>query len=114
MAMSSRIALFLSRGWLSKSAPASVVMSIRNGFSLPFLFASSLSEGPCIFNHKLDFTLTNGSSQCLVKHPIVSERAPSRLCARYGVEVGGFLPATIAIIHPTNRFCRVMRPQASA
>ena len=36
MIMSSRSALFLSRGWLSKSAPASVVMSIRNGFSLPF------------------------------------------------------------------------------
>ena len=34
--MSSRSALFLCRGWLSKSAPASVVMSIRNGFSLPF------------------------------------------------------------------------------
>ena len=32
--MSSRSALLLSRGWLSKSAPASVVMSIRNGFSL--------------------------------------------------------------------------------
>ena len=37
MVMSNRSALFLSRGWLSKSAPASVVMSIRNGFSLTFL-----------------------------------------------------------------------------
>ena len=33
--MSRRSALFLSRGWLSKSTPASVVMSVRNGFSLP-------------------------------------------------------------------------------
>ena len=37
------------------------------------------------------------------------ERAPSRLCARYGVGAGGFLPATIAITHPTNKFRRVMR-----
>ena len=36
MVMSSRSALFVSRGWLSKSASASVVMSIRNGFSLLF------------------------------------------------------------------------------
>ena len=36
MVMSSRSALFLSRGWLSKSYPVSVVMSIRNGFNLPF------------------------------------------------------------------------------
>ena len=36
MVMSSRSALFLSRGWLSKSAPAYVDMSIRNGFSLSF------------------------------------------------------------------------------
>ena len=36
MAMSSRSAFLLSRGWLPKSAPASVVMSIRNEFSLPF------------------------------------------------------------------------------
>ena len=43
------------------------------------------------------FTFAKGSSQCLVEHPIVSERAPSRLCARYGVEAGGFLPATIAM-----------------
>ena len=34
--MSSRSALFLSRGWLSKTAPASVVMSIPIRFSLPF------------------------------------------------------------------------------
>ena len=53
MVMSSRSALFLSQGWLSKSAPASVVMSIRNEFSLPLLSASSsLSEGPCIFSNK--------------------------------------------------------------
>ena len=36
MVMSSRSAFFLSREWLSKRAPASVVMSIRNGFVLPF------------------------------------------------------------------------------
>ena len=36
MVMPSRSALFLRRGWLSKSAPASVVVSIRNGLSLPF------------------------------------------------------------------------------
>ena len=78
------------------------------------LSASSLSEGPCFFNNKLDFTLAKGSSQCLVEHLIVSETAPSRLCARYGGEGGGFLPATIAMTHPTSRFRRVMRPQASA
>ena len=36
MVMSSRRALFLSRGWLSKGVLASVVMTIRNGFSLLF------------------------------------------------------------------------------
>ena len=36
MVMSSRNALFLSQGWLSKSAPASIVMPIRSRFSLPF------------------------------------------------------------------------------
>ena len=33
MVMSSRSALFLRRGRLSKSAPASVIMSIRRGFN---------------------------------------------------------------------------------
>ena len=28
----------------------------------------------------------------------MSERAPSRLCARYGVEAGGFLAATIVCV----------------
>ena len=65
-------------------------------------------------NNKLDFTLAKESSQCLVEHPIVGERTPSRLCARYGVEADGFLPATIAMTHPTNKFRRVMRPQAPA
>ena len=65
-------------------------------------------------NNKLDFTLAKGSSQYLVEHPIVSERAPSHLCAIYGVEVGGFLPATVAMTHPTNKFRRVIRPQAPA
>ena len=32
----SRSPLFLCRGWLSKSAPASVAISIRKGFNLPF------------------------------------------------------------------------------
>ena len=36
MAMSSRSVLFLRRGGLSKSAPASVAMSICDGISLPF------------------------------------------------------------------------------
>ena len=36
MVMSSRSTLLLSRGWLSKSLPASVLVSIRSGFSLPF------------------------------------------------------------------------------
>ena len=44
----------------------------------------------------------------------MSERAPSRLCARYGVDTGGFLPATIAMTHATNKFRHVMRPQAPA
>ena len=43
--MSSRSALFLSRGWLSKSAPSSVVMSIRNGFSLPFCSLALCRKG---------------------------------------------------------------------
>ena len=115
MVMSSRSALFLSRGWLSKSAPASVVMPMRNEFSLLFgPLTLSLSEGSCIFNNQLDFTLAKGSSQCLVKHTIVSERAPSRLCVRYGVEAGSFSSVTIAMTHLTNKFRRVMRPQAPA
>ena len=78
------------------------------------LFASSLPEGPCIFNNKLELSLAKGSSQCLVEHPIVSERVPSLLCARYGVEARGFLPVTIAMTHLTNEFHRVMRPQVPA
>ena len=70
--------------------------------------ASSLSEGSCIFNNKLDIALAKGSARCLMEHPIVSESALFRLCARYGVETGGFLPATVAMKHPTNRFRRVM------
>ena len=50
--------------------------------------------------HKLDFTLTKGSSQCLVEHPIVSERAPSRLCVRYGVEAGG--PSVCVCVYLLN------------
>ena len=36
MTMSSRSALFLRRGWLSKSVPAFVIVFIRRGFNLPF------------------------------------------------------------------------------
>ena len=50
------------------------------------------------------FYSRKGSSQFLVEHPIVSERVPFRLRARYGVEVGAFLPATIALTHPTNKY----------
>ena len=46
--------------------------------------------------------------------PDWSERAPFHLFARYGVEAGVFLSATIAITHPTSKFRRVMRPQVSA
>ena len=77
--MSSRSALFLRRGWLSKSAPAPVVMLIHRRAYLPFC-PRALSEGPCIFN-KLDFALGKGSSECLVEHSIVGERASSRPCA---------------------------------
>ena len=45
MVMSSRSALYLSRGWLSKSALASIVMSIRNGFSLPFCSLALCRKG---------------------------------------------------------------------
>ena len=76
--------------------------------------ASSLTEGPCILNNELDFALAKGSSQCLVEHPIVDERAPSRLCARYGVEAGGFLLATFAMTHATYKFRRVVRSQTPA
>ena len=60
------------------------------------------------------FAVPKGPSQCLVKHSVVGERAPSRLCEGYRVEAGGFLPATIAITHPTDTFCHVMRSQAPA
>ena len=43
MVMSSRSALFLSRGWLSKSASAA--MSMRNGFSLPFCSLALCRKG---------------------------------------------------------------------
>ena len=76
------------------------------------LSASSLSEGPCIINNKMDFALAKGSSKCLVKHSIVGERTPSRLCVRHGVEAGGLLRATIAMTHPTHKFRRVLRLQA--
>ena len=71
-----------------KSA-ASLVKSIRKMLDLPWWFTSFLSGGSCAFNEKLNFVLTEGSSRCLVKHSVVEEGAPSCLCARYIVEVGG-------------------------
>ena len=64
--------------------------------------------------NKLDFTLAKGSSQCLVEHSIVGERAPSRLRTGYRVKAGGFLPATIAMTQPTNKFHRIVQSQAPA
>ena len=77
MAMSSRSALFLHREWLSKSAPASVVRSIRRGFNLPFCPLALSRKGHVSSNNKLYCALAKGSSQCLVEHSIVGERAPS-------------------------------------
>ena len=55
-------------------------MSFRRGFNLDnamsVLSASSLSDGPCAFNNKLYIALAKGSSQYLVEHSIVGERAP--------------------------------------
>ena len=39
----------------------------------------------------------------------MSERAPSRLCVRYGVEVGGFSPATISMMLRKASAARVDR-----
>ena len=71
-------------------------------------YSLSLSEGICVFNDKLDFAVAEVPSQCIEGHSIVSERAPSRLCAGYSMKVGDFLPATIAMTHPTNKSRRVM------
>ena len=97
MVISSRSALFSRRGWLSKNAPASVVMSIRKGFNLPFCPLALSRKGHVSSTANRTLPLAKGSSQYLVEHPIVGERAPSRHCARYGVEAGGFLSATIAM-----------------
>ena len=45
MAISSKSIKFLRRGWLSKSAPTSVVMSIRRGFSLSFCLLAPPRKG---------------------------------------------------------------------
>ena len=100
MLKSSRSAIFLRRGWLSCRVESAV------------LFSRSLSEAPFIFNNKLHFALAKGSSQCLVEHLSARKRAPFRLSAGYMLEAGGFLPAIIATIHPTNKYHRVMRSQA--
>ena len=41
----------------------------------------------------------------------MGERAPSRHRVGYSVEADDFLPATIAMIHPTNKFRRVVHPR---
>ena len=66
------------------------------------LSTSSLTEGSCAFSDKLDFALMEEWSQCLVGLSVVREGALSRISAVYGVETGGFLPATIAMAHSTN------------
>ena len=45
MAMSSRSTVFLSRGWLSKSVLASIVMSVRRGLNLLFCPLASYRKG---------------------------------------------------------------------
>ena len=85
MVMSNRSTLFLSQRRWSKSPPTSIVMSIRRGSNLP-VGPLALSEGPGVFDDKLDFALRNGSSQCLVKYSNLSGSAPSCLCAVYSVE----------------------------
>ena len=108
MVMSSRSALFLRRGWLSKGAPPPLLCQFVEGSICRFV---PLSEGPCVFNDKPYFAFAKG---CLVEHSILGERASSHLCAGYSVKAGGLLPATIATIHPTDKFRRVMRSQAPA
>ena len=63
-----------------------------------------------LHRNKVGFALAKGSGQYLVEHPIVSERAPSHLYARYGVVTGCFLRVTITMT-PTNKFHRVMKPR---
>ena len=46
-------------------------------------------------------------------HPIESERAPSRLCARNGVEAGGFLSVTIATTDPPTSYAVSCDPRLS-
>ena len=84
------------------------------GWICRVVYKLSLSEGPCVFNDKLDLDLAEVLSQCLMEYSIVGEGAPSYLCARYSVAAGGFLPAAIAMENTTNWFRRVMRPQAPA
>ena len=90
-----------------ESPQTSVVMCIRNGFSLPFR--------PLALSRKSHVSPTTiwTSGQYLVENPNIVERALSSLCTRYGVNAGGFLTAIFVIIHP-NKFRLVMRPQAPA
>ena len=73
-----------------------------------------LSEGPYVFNNKVHITFAKGSSQCLVEHLILGKRAPFRLCPKYSLEAGGFLPAIIATTHLANKYHGVMQSQAPA
>ena len=100
MVMSSRSALFLRRGAVEEGSLGFEIHSQRVGSAVSS--TSSLPEGPCVFNDKLNFTPAEGSNMPLVKYSVVSEEALLYLCARYSVEAGGFLPAIIAMPHPTS------------
>ena len=86
--------------------PRLFVKSIRKRVEA-VLFSSSWSEGPGVFNDKLDFALEEGSSQCLVEHSFVGEGSPFCLYVRYCSEALDLLPAIMAMAHP-NRIRRVM------
>ena len=103
----------LASGVVVKECPT-FVMSIHRGFNRPFCLLVLSRKGHVSSNDKLELALTKGSSHCLVEHSIVGKRAPSRSCAGCSVEAGDFLPATIAMTHPTKKSRHVMRSQTSA
>ena len=109
MVMSSRSALFWRRGWLSTSAPASVVVSIRNVFSLPF-FPLALSRKGMYFQQQTGLCSLKGIEP-------VSGGAPD--CVFFVQDMAwrpvvSCVPTTIIMAHPTNKFRRVMQTQAPA
>ena len=53
----------------------------------------------CVFDDKLDFALTQGSSKGLVAHSVVRKRVQLRLSERDSVEVWSFFPKTITMVH---------------